>query len=348
MDLNEHNYELHMKNRPHVVLLGAGATMAAIPNGDKNGNKSSVMSNFIEELGMSSIIEGVNLNTASNNLEDIYSELYERDDCKDIREQLDSRIREYFSQLEIPDEPNIYDLMLLSLRKKDLVATFNWDPLLLQAYQRAIRITTDLPGLAFLHGNVLVGYCPNHKYGGMIDNVCFECRKPFQPSRLLYPIRHKNYADDPYTQDNWKAIKNAFKKAYMVTIFGYSAPVTDEEAISLLKESWGGINERNLEDFEFIDIRCEDELRKSWDGFVHSHHYQVVNDFFDSSLARFPRRTTVELFDRTMNCVWTEPIQGYSFYRNMPWSEVKKVVINLVQEENNLGSADLLTVKSNS
>ena len=32
-------YEFFMKNRPHVVLLGAGATMAAIPNGDKNGRK---------------------------------------------------------------------------------------------------------------------------------------------------------------------------------------------------------------------------------------------------------------------------------------------------------------------
>ena len=27
----------------HTVLLGAGATMAAIPNGDKNGKKSSVI-----------------------------------------------------------------------------------------------------------------------------------------------------------------------------------------------------------------------------------------------------------------------------------------------------------------
>lgn len=38
-----HEFEFSMKNRPHVVLLGAGATMAAIPNGDKNGRKSSVM-----------------------------------------------------------------------------------------------------------------------------------------------------------------------------------------------------------------------------------------------------------------------------------------------------------------
>lgn len=227
------------------------------------------------------------------------------------------KIREYFSCLEIPDEPNIYDLILLSLRKKDLVATFNWDPLLLQAYQRAVRITNDLPDLAFLHRNVLVGYCLDHKCGGMIDNICRECGKRFQPSRLLYPVKQKNYAADPYTQDNWKAVRNALEKAYLVTIFGYSAPLTDAEAISLLKESWGEINERNLEDFEFIDIRDEDELIKSWSDFVHSHHYQVVNNFFDSSLACFPRRTTVELFDRTMNCIWPTPHPEFHFCSNM-------------------------------
>ena len=338
-------YEFIMKNRPHVVILGAGATMAAIPNGDKNGRKSSVMNNFIEELGMSSIIKSIKLNTKSNNLEDIYSELYDRTDCQIVREQLDNKIREYFSCLEIPDEPNIYDLILLSLQKKDLVATFNWDPLLLQAYQRAVRITKDLPNLAFLHGNVLVGYCLDHKYGGMIDNICIECRKPFQPSRLLYPVRQKNYAADPYTQDNWKAVRNAFRQAYLVTIFGYSAPITDAEAISLLKESWGEINERNLEDFEFIDIRDEDELIKSWSDFVHSHHYQVVNNFFDSSLARFPRRTTVELFDRTMNCIWTTPHPEFHFRSNMTWDEVEKIVGNLVREESELGLNDFLSIE---
>lgn len=86
---------------------------------------------------MSSIIKNINLNTKSNNLEDIYSELYERTDCQVVRELLDNKIREYFSCLEIPDEPNIYDLILLSLRKKDLVATFNWDPLLLQALSKS-------------------------------------------------------------------------------------------------------------------------------------------------------------------------------------------------------------------
>lgn len=89
-------YEFLMKNRPHVVLLGAGVTMTAIPNGDKNGRKSSVMNNFIEELGMSSIIKNINLNTKSNNLEDIYSELYERTDCQVVRELLDNKNKRIF------------------------------------------------------------------------------------------------------------------------------------------------------------------------------------------------------------------------------------------------------------
>lgn len=52
-----HDYEYYMKSRPHVVLLGAGASCAAIPNGDKNGRKISGMNGFIEKLGLTDIIE---------------------------------------------------------------------------------------------------------------------------------------------------------------------------------------------------------------------------------------------------------------------------------------------------
>ena len=31
--------ERYMKNRPHVVILGAGESCAAIPNGDKYGKR---------------------------------------------------------------------------------------------------------------------------------------------------------------------------------------------------------------------------------------------------------------------------------------------------------------------
>lgn len=76
--------------RPHVVILGAGATIATIPNGDKNGNPCSVMHGFIHNLGLDTILATVKLNTKSENIEDIYSELYERgDECKAVREQLE-------------------------------------------------------------------------------------------------------------------------------------------------------------------------------------------------------------------------------------------------------------------
>lgn len=336
-------FEYLMKNRPHVVILGAGATVAAIPNGDKRGRKSSVMNGFIETLGMTKIIKNAKIKTLSTNLEDIYTELHGREDCESIRLELDSRIRSYFSEFEIPDDPNIYDLILLALRKKDLIATFNWDPLLLQAYQRACKITKDLPDLAFLHGNVLAGYCRDHKKGGIISARCGECGKKFEPAPLLYPVAQKNYAEDPYIHDNWKAIRNKLKRAYLVTIFGYSAPKTDIEAITLMKEAWGSIDQRNLEDFEFIDIRNEDDLLQSWAEFVHSHHYTVHDNFFSSSLGMNPRRTTVELFDRTMNCMYTEALQRYD--QSMDWIKLEELVHDLVNEESQLIEGKFLTTK---
>jgi len=339
-----HKVQLRIKNRPHVVVLGAGATVAAIPNGDKYGQKSSVMDGFIDALEMRAVIDSVNLKTTSTNLEDIYTELHERSDCEKIRLELDLRIRKYFSKLTILDDPNIYDFLLLSLRSKDLIATFNWDPLLLQAYQRVSQITEDLPRLAFLHGNVLVGYCRDHKWGGITTAKCPECGKYFEAGSLLYPIRKKDYVSDPYITDHWNMIDRALKRAYLVTIFGYSAPKTDADAIALMKRAWGASHNRELEDFEFIDIRPEEQLVESWDEFIHSHHYQVFDNFFHSSLARYPRRTTVELFDRTMECKFTEP--ALLFTPTMSWADLRAAISELVKEEERLGENDFLSVKS--
>ena len=329
MDLEE--FERVFKERPHVVLLGAGASVAAIPNGDKFGNKTSVMDGFLDKLGMLELIDSLRLNTTSRNLEDIYSEMAERPDCDEARTELENRIHKHFSDFTIPDEPTIYDFLILSLRKKDLIATFNWDPLLLQAYQRASEITSELPDLAFLHGNVLVGYCQEHKRGGLLNRPCPACGKSFEPSRLLYPIKQKNYNSDPFTIDNWNALRNKLKKAYLVTIFGYSAPKTDIEAIELMQDAWGTNLNRNLEDFEFIDIRTEDDLVQTWDSFIHTHHYEVHRSYFDSSLGRYPRRSTEELFDRTQGCVFNEAKLPFS--QNMSFFELASAVNNLRKEE---------------
>ena len=48
--------QIQMRN-PHVVILGAGASYAAFPNGDRNGKKLPLMNNFVETLGIEKLIE---------------------------------------------------------------------------------------------------------------------------------------------------------------------------------------------------------------------------------------------------------------------------------------------------
>lgn len=109
--MTEKEFEQYLSDyldRPHLVILGAGATMATIPNGDQNGKKSSVMNNFIEELGLGDILKNINLTTSSCNLEDIYSELYDNKIYKPERDKLEESINDYLSELKLPDYPTIY------------------------------------------------------------------------------------------------------------------------------------------------------------------------------------------------------------------------------------------------
>lgn len=79
----------------------------------------------------------------------------------------------------------------------------------------------------------------------------------------------------------------------MFTIFGYSAPKTDVEAVGLLKEAWGTVEERRMEQTEIIDRPGSDHeaLRETWSPFIHTHHFDIFESFFDSWVAYHPRRT---------------------------------------------------------
>jgi DICT domain-containing protein len=69
------------------------------------------------------------------------------------------------------------------------------------------------------------------------------------------------------------------KSAWVVTVFGYSAPTSDAAAIAVLSESWGIPEERNLEEIEIIDIRPDEELASSWALFIHTHHYRTCQNY---------------------------------------------------------------------
>lgn len=86
------------------------------------------------------------------------------------------RWRRIFAQLELPDETNLYDLITLTLRPKDAIFTFNWDPFLMQARLRLVRSgVRKFPKLFFLHGNVTVGYCLKDRVSGMLGRTCSRC-----------------------------------------------------------------------------------------------------------------------------------------------------------------------------
>lgn len=324
-------FEKVMKSRPHVVILGAGASVAAIPNGDANGKKISVMDDFFQKTGTSYLLDGIDLKTKSKNLEDIYSEIYDRPELLEVRHNLEKAIYDYFSDLQIPEEPTIYDFLILSLRNKDLIATFNWDPLLLQAYNRCRQITSNLPYIKYLHGNVAVGLCEEHKVFGEVEKYCPICKKQFSPLKLLYPIHKKDYSSDIFINDQWNSLEKALSFAFIFTIFGYGAPSSDIEAIKMLKKAWGDTEKRPFEQTEIIDIKSENELTETWEPFIHSHHYEIHKSFFDSTIASFPRRTCECLYDQNMDANFVDNESG--FKESMNWEEIKNYLEPLLLDE---------------
>lgn len=212
-------------------------------------------------------------------------------DKDEVRHSLERSVENYFLQLRLPDEPTVYDHLLLSLRSKDVVATFNWDPFLTQAARRVEPATKSLPHLLFLHGNVAHGYCVRDAISGVRGAACSRCGDPFIPDRLLYPVATKDYSTDPSIAAAWVAMRNALQNALLVTIFGYGAPSSDRDAVALMSGAWGSPETREFEQIELIDLRPEAELRNTWSRFIHTHHYECHGTWQDSFLAQHPRRS---------------------------------------------------------
>jgi len=291
--------------RPHVVLLGAGASLAACPTGDSRGRQLPLMSNLVDVVGLAPLLEGSGVSYRQRNFEEVYSEICADDSLENLRNQMEHLLFEYFADLKLPYKPTLYDHLVLCLRPKDVIATFNWDPFLFQAAARN-RLVAESPHLLFLHGNTAVGSCREHRIQGPAQGRCRICNQQFEPSPLLYPVDHKNYSADPYIRSQWELVHAALEDAYLFTIFGYSAPTSDADAVQLMKKAWGEPGVRNLEEIEIIDRIGEDELRRRWKDFIHSHHYRTAKLFGESWTARHPRRTCESMWRTLMEAEFLE------------------------------------------
>lgn len=85
--------------KPHVVILGAGASIACFPTGDKNGKVLPSMDNFIDVLGLAPLLDQTDIEYKNKNFEDIYSILHSRKEYTSIRQELETAVYQYFSLL---------------------------------------------------------------------------------------------------------------------------------------------------------------------------------------------------------------------------------------------------------
>ena len=282
--------------RPHVVLLGAGASLDAFPEGDELGHRLPLMHNLVDVVGLKRVIEtaGVELDNEKN-FEEIYSKLSATLRYGDLVEEIEKRIDAYFSSLRMPKEATKYDFLLLSLRKKDAIFTFNWDPFLFDAYKRNAHIAS-LPNIFFLHGNVRIGICPNHREAwGERRGLCSICSNRLEDVPLLYPIGKKDYSSHEYIRGSWEAAGYFFAEAFVLTIFGYGAPVSDADAVDLLRSGWMGRSDRKIEHVEIVDVVSSSVLYKRWRGFTPTGHLNPMCSIWDSWIMMHPRRSVESL-----------------------------------------------------
>lgn len=282
---------------PHVVIIGAGASKAACPI-DKNGNSVPLLKNILEVLDVENLLQQYGFHTKDiDDFESFYSKLYGKSQFHSLCQELENKVYDYFSALEIPDEINLYDYLILSLTEKDLIISFNWDPFLLQAYRRNIKIG-NLPQLAFPHGNVGVGICNDCKQKGYYGYDCPKCYSPFQRMPLLYPTGEKDYEKDPVIKNEWAMARAYLNQAAGLTIFGYGAPISDIAAITLLKDALTISNTKEICPVTIINLlSAKDEQLNKWNDFYDSTMISYVENFQDTMLWENPRVSLETLFD---------------------------------------------------
>jgi hypothetical protein len=325
--------EKNVNHAPHVVLLGAGASIAAYLDWGSIGCKLPSMQDLIEVLDLKPFIEKSGFETEDLNFEAFYDDLASSGKHEELRVEIENRTYDYFSSMSLPDSPTIYDYLILSLREKDLIASFNWDPFLIQAYMRNEVVTaTRRPRIAFLHGNVMIGICEKDRVSGINGRICSRCHKPLTPSRLLYPVKHKDYNTDPFIKGEWDALQFYLNNAYYLTVFGYSAPKTDVEARELMLEVWKKNKSLELAEVDVVGRPGGDrrKIEKSWEEFFYSHHYGVYEDIFQSYLFSQPRRSCDAFASATL---MVNPWHSNPFPRFETLEELQEWVQPLIHEE---------------
>jgi hypothetical protein len=265
------------------------------------------MNELAHVIELDSLLDESEFKSALTDFEAFFDSLSKQPANAVLKEEIEQRLADYFQPMELPDQVTLYDQILLSLRSKDVVASFNWDPLLLQAYRRNI-VVEELPRIVFLHGNVGVGICVEHRKKGYIDQCCSKCGRLFSPAPLLYPVCEKDYTRDQFIANEWDEFSKALKYAFIFTIFGYSAPKTDVAARSLLLSAFSENTSRDFTLVEIIDIKNPKEIESNWQEFrIRENNIGIISTPEQAIMFRHTRRSCDALGEATLQgAPWRE------------------------------------------
>lgn len=271
----------------HLVILGAGSTIATIPNGDKNGEESYTLANLLKDKTFTSFLEKVQRNFSTNDVEDLCKQLYKED--RPLYYEFESLVRKKYARLELPEEFTILDRLVLSLTSNDAIVSFNWDDLVMQAYQRMSDYVPEemLPILAFPHGNAQTVYNNKHYTSKRIVTS-----PGWFDSPLNMPVDEIDYKSDVFINSQWHILDFFMRNAQMITFFGYRGPDSDEQDLKHLDELFA--KNEICDKIEIIDKDQESavEVAKRLERFkMQPNWLYPCADFWHSTIAKYPRRT---------------------------------------------------------
>lgn len=272
----------------HLVILGAGSTIATIPNGDKNGEFSYTLANLLNDKCFTSFVKKAQAKGfLTSDVEDLCNQLCKED--KPLYDEFETLVRKKYASLELPEEFTILDRLVLSLTPNDAIVSFNWDDLLIQAYQRMSEFVPEkmLPILAFPHGNAQAVYNNKHYTSKRIVTGANWIDSP-----LNMPVDEVDYKSDIFISSQWNILDFFMRNAQMVTFFGYRGPDSDEQDLQHLDELFA----RNeiCDKVEIIDKDLDTamEVAKRLVRFkMQSNWLYPCADFWHSTIAKYPRRT---------------------------------------------------------
>ena len=159
---------------PHFVLLGAGASKAALPDGDKNGLNLPLLRDLAIHLELAEPSQRIFRISRVTNFEAAYSQLYERDPTRDRTDR--RRDRRLLSAASCPTKRTCTTPFSYRWKEgRDLHLQLGSAPIHLARAPEPIGPRRRPPVHLLLHGNVIAAYCERDDVWGYTNGRCSKC-----------------------------------------------------------------------------------------------------------------------------------------------------------------------------